>query len=1015
MYQRESFAQGLLLEQLSFALDFVKEMNRNQTILLFLLIVQSVVARGISSRIGASCLYVAANFTSFPFDCEMPDLAFKCRCQNEAFLGTVTNCIETHSNDPDELSRAYRQLVEICEAQGGKSWSFIDLVKINENATSFLMSYDEIPVPVYKASLVWKAKQIHEAQTKSNLISSENKSSGGDNGNTNYRPTKLAQVILESPVNGKEKKENRYKNADTGIIKNDSFVGSVKSPAFDSMKNLEKIGIDNIIETPRFLLYYPVAVPDNLYKISLKSVSNLMDQRRLATAYGYYVYFYWACVMFIAMLANLTQWTSPYYNNKLGRTKFALWLKSKIICCQIIEPSYVANLKSGSAEVNMKRELFGSPMGLFNSHDRIGAQNIHLSKISEASVGDNKVNQSIASSNVLYKGNKDSSKRNQKSKLSRDCKANFMDSVYMMPARLYGFIIIGYLVLNVVLCCINYEIVYPNTVFTCRKGQNFVLLADRTGIIATVQLPLVYLLSARNNLLSNITGLSYRSFQLFHKWVSRAVFLLLSCHCVFYLLFVNARGDYIERWGLLKWKCANTAFAVLAITTGLSFLRKCRYEFFKISHKLLLAIFSIGSWYHCLTLGWIEYLGVAYMFWAFEYIVRACKIFASGGILKGHCNLVYNTADSTPQSIRIVINHSGWWRPYPGCYCWFRVLKHDMFWESHPFTVVSATHARNYNQLVFVIRVKNGLTKRLAEYISTQPNSKCSINLLVEGPYGNSVPFKQYNQSLLVAGGVGLAVIYSLAKDIAQIYRAQELRGKSNPAPNRKMVFLLWIVPNFESVLAFRNEIEGLTSFHDTLVIQIFITKPLQDELLQSIVDAHNMGNPLSALRACSGGSRHAPVEKDSSSDTAEPDQESNRGVAATGPLSPLRTCCGPFDTEGIAADAVVEKAVSRFPEASDDPELNRRGDVVREQRLQQVEFLHWLISANGKQIEISFEDKPYLQAELDGFVSTHVWQDPMAVIACGPTNLNADVRLSVVKCLDKGCCVDYYEEELLW
>ncbi|ODQ48227.1 hypothetical protein PICMEDRAFT_31729 [Pichia membranifaciens NRRL Y-2026] len=763
-----------------------------------LLFGNSAQARGIFSKVGASCLYVAANFTSFPFNCDMPDLAFKCRCQDPAFLGTVTNCVETHASDPQELSAAFSQLLETCKAQGGKSWALVDLVKMNENATNYMINYETLPTPKFKA-------------------------------------------------------------------------------------------------TPRFLLFNPVVVPGELYNISYNSVSKLMDQRNLATVYGFYVYAYWGAIMLIAIIVNIAQWTSPYYNNKIAKTKFALWCKSKIICPQIIKPS----------------------------------------------------------------------------NFNRNCKNNVLHSIYTMPVRMHALVIIGYLILNVVFCCVNYEIAYPNTVFTCRRGQMLVSIADRTGIIGTVQLPIVFLFSLRNNLFSNITGMSYRTFQMFHKWTSRVVFVLLVLHCAFYLLFVNVRGDYIERWGLLKWRCANTAFGAISITMLVSFFRRSFYELFKATHNVLLIVFAVGSWYHCLTLGWTEYLGAAYAVWGVDYLVRWAKMISSGGILKGQCKVIFDTKTFKPHSIKIVVNHSGWWKPYPGCYCWIRILKYDMFWEAHPFTVISATSANNYNQLVFIIRVKDGLTKRLANHVSKFPGGECNLNLIVEGPYGNNIPFKQYDKSVLVAGGVGLAVIYSIAMDLAQIYRAQELRGKrlANDA-SHKHISLVWFIPNFESLMAFKNEIESLKSFKDIMEIQIFITRTLEDDVLQSIISDANLINPLG-----------------SSSDEVNIEEKEDVGDLE----------------EGTTGD-----------KDSKDVELGSN-QIFKEQRLEEVEFLKWLIANNGEQISISFEDKPFLQDELSEFLLNTTERLPTALIACGPTMLNADVRLSVVKCLEQGLCVDYYEEELLW
>lgn len=981
-------------------------------------------ARGIFSKVGASCLYVAANFTSFPFNCDMPDLAFKCRCQDPAFLGTVTQCVERHANDPHDLSTAFSQLVETCNAQGGKSWSFFDLAKINENATNYMVDYHNLPTPKFRASLVWKARRIHDVQMKNKQIL-EHENEDKNVGMMRFPAIPSSTPIIFNPYsNEKLSDKPSVGNKNTGMLRDGKVVGIEQIPNFENFKEIESIGVDNILQSPRFLLFNPVNVPDELYNISYNSVSKLMDQRNLATRCGYYIYAYWGAVMLVAIVVNIAQWTSPYYNNKIAKTKFALWCKSKIICPQIIRPNNVLSFRTNSIADNTLKEMVDGPMGMFIGDERVKAQSTQTQILSSELLDESNQSKLNELSNKLKKIKKASLKRSKSSKLNRNCKNNLLHSIYTMPVRMHALVVIGYLILNIVFCCVNYEIAYPNTVFTCRKGQMLVSVADRTGIIGTVQLPMVFMFSLRNNIFSNITGMSYRTFQMFHKWTSRIVFVLLVLHCVFYLLFVNVRGDYIERWGLLKWRCANTAFGAISITMIISFFRRSFYELFKVTHKIILVVFAIGSWYHCLTLGWIEYLGAAYAVWGIDYLIRWSKMISSGGILKGQCKVIFDTKTFRPHSIKIVVNHSGWWKPFPGCYCWIRILKYDMFWEAHPFTVISATSANNYNQLVFIIRVKDGLTKRLANYISKFPGGECNINLIVEGPYGNNIPFKQYDQSILVAGGVGLAVIYSIAMDLAQIYKAQELRGKRVMSDgDQKYISLIWLIPNFESLMAFRNEIESLGNFKDILEVQIFITRKLADDMLQNIIDEANLVNPLGLLSAS--------YEIDGFKGFASALIKSANLTQIVNALERKDTCSSTREQQTITLknngsssdDLNIEEKERDAEDDYDSGKAEAEGRdvelggnrIIKEQRADEVEFLRWLISNNGEQISINFEDKPFLQDELSELLLNTTSSRPTALIACGPTTLNADVRLSVVKCLERGLCVDYYEEELLW
>lgn len=830
----------------------------------------NVLGKGVSNIHGASCLYVASNFTAFPFDCEMPDLAYKCRCQDPSFLGTVMSCIDEYAADARDLSLGVIQLIDTCKAQGGIEWEFIGLTEVFANATNYMIEFDTVSEMKYKARWVLQAKKA-----KSKL--------------------------------------------QHGMMKGGKIVGVDKE--------VQEIGIDKVLNETRAVLRYPVTIPKDLYDRSYKSVVNLVSQRKMATQYGLYLYIYWGIVLLVASVSNVIQWCSPKINNQISSGKLSLWIKRKIICPQIIKPTSV-----------------------------------------------------IKSPPAVYKN-----------KFLKTWHESFSTAVYTLPLRVHALVLVGYIILMVILCSINYEIVTPNTVFTCPRGQTYVAIADRTGIIGTIQLPLIFLFFTRNNILTNATGLSYRTFQIFHKWVARATFILLVLHCCFYLMFVNVKGDYIDRWGLLKWRCANASFCAIVTTFGITFFRSFGYEFFKLSHKVCLVIFAVGAWYHCITLGWTEYLIVAYVIWGMEYIMRFGKIISTGGLLRGQCTLLKDPAGN-PHSIRMLVNHSGWWKPFPGCYCWVYVMKGDMFWQAHPFTVVSATNAVNYNQLVFSIRVKNGATKTLATHIGDAGD----IKVLIEGPYGNNVPFKQYDETVLVAGGVGMAVIYSMAMDLANINRARRIRGQVD---NDNKISIIWVVPNLESMFAFNKEIETFKEYSDILHVEIFVSRKLEGWDLQEEVEISGILN----------------IEEDESLSYNDDTLELN--VSESDILEAFEHNISTSSSIEVITREEQKDALTGGDCNGDGVErvVDHEGEVNC-QKQEFKEFLNSLINETklGGSFHVNFQDKPRLEEEMHAYLNS-IQSSPTALISCGPTHMNAAVRVAVARCLKDGKCVDYFEEELLW
>lgn len=645
---------------------------------------------------------------------------------------------------------------------------------------------------------------------------------------------------------------------------------------------------------------YPVIIEKDTFETATKNVKNLVSLRYEATVYGLAMIAYWGGVIMLFVIHNTCKWSFPFIMSTITSSKFMKWLRRHLVSPHLIKTKYTR-----SRFVKKLSTVFGS-----------------------------------------------------------------------VPIRLHFLIIFFYVVLNIVLCCVNYKYSEPNLIFSTHHLQKVVNFGDRTGIVATVQLPMIFLFGSRNNPLILLSGLNYRIFNLYHKWIARVFTILIIFHAFFYIAFANSGHTYTARYVLEKWRGANVGFGALIILICLGFhkLRKRFYEFFKITHKAFVLMFVVGAWYHCWTLGWIEYFFSAIAFWAYDYFMRAFKVITTGGILKAKAtvefekvvisNEAYVKSEKVssqskvsvysykPHSIRLEVNHSGWWKAFPGAFAWIRVLKLDMFWESHPFTILPAVADENYNQLVFVIKIKDGLTKRLAEYISNQPNCEAIIPVMIEGPYGSSTPFKGYDNSLFVAGGIGFTIVYAIAINLAKIYRAQILRGEKRSG---KHVVLKWVVPSIELVCLFEKELALIPTFKGIIQVEIFITRPLLVE---------------------------GETEEITSGDNS--------------------TYYETFSFDRIYSDieAIDQKT---------------KDEVIQSQRMYEQMTIRKYITESVPHISMSVGKRPNVKREVIDTI--YDLKGSVAVVACGPEVLNSDVRTATNKCLKSESCsnVDYFEEELLW
>ncbi|GMG47394.1 unnamed protein product [Ambrosiozyma monospora] len=425
-------------------------------------------ARGITSAEGAACLNIANNFTEFPFECSQPDLAYKCRCENMSFMGTVLLCIGDHTNDKQIVTKAHNYIIDVCHNQGQHKYSFTELDYILETARKYAIDYD----PQLKI-------EVHSNN-----------------------------IDLDS-LDG-------YRNG--------SFPTQSQSPLIDGK------------------LKIPVNITPQYYNLSFQTVSTLMDQRTRSTKYGCILLGYWGVVMIIAVLQNLSLWCFPYFHHRCNSFKFMRWLNIHLICPQLFMTGFYPIRNTFPRKLTMEDSIELEKLG----NDKDDQSNKILQHEQQFEVTQEQDKQSDETQELQHR--QPPLKKSRKTEI----KNILRPIVTRLPIRVHSIVIIIYIFLLFILCCINYEPYSPNNVFHCSKGYRFVAYADRTGIIGTIQLPLVYLFSSRNNFIMYPTGLSYRAFQVFHKWTSRIVFVLLTLHGAFYLAYIDVKGDYIHRWGLTK-------------------------------------------------------------------------------------------------------------------------------------------------------------------------------------------------------------------------------------------------------------------------------------------------------------------------------------------------------------------------------------------------------------------------------------------------------------------------------
>ncbi|KAH8788974.1 hypothetical protein F5883DRAFT_624609 [Diaporthe sp. PMI_573] len=359
----------------------------------------------------------------------------------------------------------------------------------------------------------------------------------------------------------------------------------------------------------------------------------------------------------------------------------------------------------------------------------------------------------------------------------------------------------------------------------------FFCFADRAGFVFIVNLPLLYLLAAKNQPIKVLTGRSYEALNVFHRRVGEWMCFEAVVHFVGMIIwrFAAIKPAWLDGEGgarayfthplILLGIAAFAAYELLYLTSLGSF-RQRWYEIFLASHVVLQIVALVFLYLHFHT--------------ARPYVLAALAIFLIDRVVwRFGLKTTTMTTDLTvlPDGETIMMS-TNWDKPAP-TESWFSWPRHNVKhgWrptdhvfltvpalgrkhalQAHPFTIASAAPLSKqrsgvdeeqpvYCWLNLLIRAQKGFTTDLLCY--AHRHHRATVRL--DGPYGSSHALEMLlaaDNAILIAGGSGIAVTFPLvwALLMGEGLREDEyngvlaLRGKKR----RQTVRMMWIVHSDE-------------------------------------------------------------------------------------------------------------------------------------------------------------------------------------------------------------------------
>ncbi|KAH7338868.1 hypothetical protein B0J17DRAFT_393702 [Rhizoctonia solani] len=319
----------------------------------------------------------------------------------------------------------------------------------------------------------------------------------------------------------------------------------------------------------------------------------------------------------------------------------------------------------------------------------------------------------------------------------------------------------------------------------------FFVAPDRPAHIGIAQIPILFVLGTKNNVLSYMLGKSYEKLNFVHRTVGRLLFICATMHAIGQFIKYSTHG-VLGQAMRVPWVQAGLAAWIGLILVTFSSIGTVRikfYDFFLNSHMIGIFVFMVAIHFHMPAIV-VPYTLSGLAFYLIDLMLRACKMRIRPATI---------TALDDQMTLVAVHGVDDGWRA--GQHVWIRILQGDRSWESHPFTIANAPASHTLDKgnskglsprgLLLYARVGGNFTRALN--VDARQSSGIQTNVIIDGPYGGlgggMVNLADHRNVVLVAGGGGASFTVALLEDL--VSRSLDQKACT------KAVDFIWVVKEY--------------------------------------------------------------------------------------------------------------------------------------------------------------------------------------------------------------------------
>ncbi|KAJ2898603.1 Arginine--tRNA ligase cytoplasmic [Zalerion maritima] len=302
----------------------------------------------------------------------------------------------------------------------------------------------------------------------------------------------------------------------------------------------------------------------------------------------------------------------------------------------------------------------------------------------------------------------------------------------------------------------------------------------RNAWVTVMQIPLLYMLASKSNIIALLIGSSHERLNWLHRWVARTILVTASVHgWHFWTQWV--RADFVEfqmemmpmtkyglgAWGIILWMNL----------TGMAPFRRLAYEVFVAQHIVSAAV-----------LLWLVYVHIPadatyFVWWA---VAALCfdRLFRLGLLLWQNTRLHVDKSTCESQrrlghqalleaigkSITVVtikdVHFS--WRAGQHIYLWMPEIGPI---EAHPYTIACRHQAVDgccCNSVQLVIRAHKGFSRRVHDRASGAERKDRMVKAFLSGPYGAPPQVEIFETLVLISASTGASFTLPILEGVLQ-------------------------------------------------------------------------------------------------------------------------------------------------------------------------------------------------------------------------------------------------------